>query len=427
MNARARAARILAPVLQRRAALEIPSDLDASNRPLIAEICYGTLRHYPRLIKISQVLLNKPLRAKDSDVLALLLTGLYQLQYMRTADHAAISETVEAARQLRKQWACSLLNAALRRWQRENETLIELLETDPGFRWSLPDWLIERFQRDWPDSWQQIAEASASQAPMTLRTNLSRLTREQLKQQLSEFDIDSCQGNLTGSALRLQKPIDLEKLPAFAEGLCSVQDEAAQLCAELLAPADGMKLLDACSAPGGKTGHLLERAEIDLLALDISEERLQRVKENLQRLELTATTTCADAGDTEAWWDRTAFDQILLDAPCSGSGVMSRHPDIKLLRTATDVEGFAHRQRQMLEALWPTLVEGGRMLYCTCSVLPEENEAVVASFLEDQADAEDITPQMAGFEQCKAGIQLLPIAGQHDGFYYALLEKRAPE
>lgn len=425
MNARAEAARILAPVLAGKASLEIPERLaDHRDRALIAELCYGTLRRAPRLQAVASQLLNKPLRSKDQDIQALVLIGLYQLEYLRTADHAAISETVQAAKQLKKNWASGLINASLRRWQREREQLLPGLEQQHAFAWSCPDWMLARLREDWPLHWQQVLEASNQQAPMTLRVNLSRVSRETLASRLNDSEIACEPGDMAETALRLERPVGLDKLNAFREGLCSIQDEAAQLCAPMLQAETGHRVLDACAAPGGKTGHLLEAADCELTALDISPDRLQKVEENLERLQLQAGLISADAADTASWWDGRPFQRILLDAPCSGSGVMSRHPDIKLLRTAADVHGFAKRQLKLLASLWQLLEPGGQLLYVTCSVFREENEAVVATFLQQQPAAQEITPSASYLQDCKAGKQLLPIAGRHDGFYYALMRKQ---
>ena len=427
MNSRARAARILAPVLAGKASLEIPASLaENKDRPLIAEFCYGSMRQLPRLQLMAAELLNKPLRSKDQDIQALLLLGLYQLEYMRIADHAAISETVQAARQLKKNWACGLLNAALRRWQREHDSLIAQLQKSDEYQWACPAWLLQRLQQDWPNNWQQIVQASNQQAPLTLRVNLQKNSRDALASELNQAGATCQPGELAPSALRLEQAVNLSALTAFAEGRCSVQDEAAQLCADLLKLEPGQKVLDACAAPGGKTGHLLECAAVELTALDISEERLQRVKENLQRLGASCQLRCADAADLDSWWNGQTFDRILLDAPCSGSGVMSRHPDIKRLRTPADVAGFARRQLELLARLWQALAPGGQLLYVTCSVLREENQQVVNEFLQHAGDAEEITPDLPALQACSAGKQLLPVAGRHDGFYYALMRKRIP-
>ena len=426
LNSRAQAAKILAPVLKSQASLDLSSlPTGSADRGLISEFCYGTLRFYPRLRLIADALLSKGLRDKDTDIDALLLLGLYQVGVMQVADHAAVAETVEAARQLNKNWACALLNGCLRRYLRDRESIEASLQADSAFQWCLPPWLLNSLQKAWPDDWQQIATSAMQQAPMTLRVNQRHGDRDSYLQKLDGEGLPAIKGELSNMAIRLDQAAPVNALPGFERGEISVQDEGAQLAAILLAAQPGQRVLDACAAPGGKACHILESAtDINLLALDIDELRLGRVRENLQRLSLQAAVKVGDASAVTTWWDGEKFDRILVDAPCSGTGVMNRHPDIKLLRTPSDVRGFAKRQLEMLIGLWACLAPGGQLLYSTCSVLREENGEVVQAFLQSQTDAEEIPLDIGQKHRALPGNQLLPIAGRHDGFYYALMRKQ---
>jgi len=396
-----------------------------ANLALIREYTYGVCRWYQRLDFIANRLLQKPLRKKDSDVHCLILLGLYQLFHMRTPDHAAINETVGLTRMLKKDWARSLVNAVLRKAQRERETLELDLQADQCAQYSHPAWIIAALQKDWPESFQEILAQNNIQAPMTLRVNTSFGSRSDYIGRLQDAGIDARPGNISETAIILDSPVEVMLLPGFQEGHISVQDEASQFVATLLAPAPGSKVLDACAAPGGKTCAMLERVsgQLDMLALDNNEERLQRVSENLDRLKLQAKITCANAVDTESWWDGQPFDAILLDAPCSATGVIRRHPDIKLLRHAKDISRLNLLQQELLVALWPCLKKGGKLLYSTCSVLRAENEQQVSTFIEVTKDAKAIPISHPLASNCSIGMQFLPGNDNLDGFYYALLEK----
>jgi 16S rRNA (cytosine967-C5)-methyltransferase len=425
---RAAAARVLVDVLRgesldRGLTVHLPA-LPERDRPLCREICSGTLRQYPLLSALLAQLLDRPLRNKDRDIEALALCGLYQLSAMRIPAHAAVSATVDAASVLRKRQTAGLLNAVLRRFQREEADLRANLSAAAAM--AQPDWLWDALGAHWPAQRERIASASNQHPPMTLRVNLSRIDRDRYQEQLAAAGIGSRAGRLSPAALTLEEPRDVNLLPGFAEGLCSVQDEAAQLAALLLDPARGENILDACAAPGGKSGHLLElQPEIGLLtAMDISDERLQRIAENLDRLRMSARLICADAAKPPAQLaDKGPFDAMLLDVPCSASGVIRRHPDIKLLRRPEDATGFAEQQSAILQGLWPLLRNGGRLLYVTCSILPEENSAVIAEFLDTHADAREQTLALATAEPCPHGMQLLPDPEGSDGLYFALLRK----
>ena len=392
----------------------------ARDRPLTQELAYGALRWHSRLLAVADRLLD---RRPREDVLLLVLVGLYQLEHQATPPHAAVSETVAAARELGHPWATRLVNAVLRRFQRERTTLLEVVDRQPALRLAHPPWLLERLQADWPEDWQAVAERNNERPPMTLRVNRRRWDRESARRNLLEAGIGCEPVAGAADALVLQRPCPVEDLPGFADGRLSVQDAAAQLAAPLLECEPGQRVLDACAAPGGKTGHLLEIADVDLLALDSDPSRLRRVGENLRRLGLAAECAAGDAARPEDWWDGRAFQRVLLDAPCSGTGVIRRHPDIKWLRRPDDLDGLVRQQTALLEGLWPTLAPGGKLVYCTCSVLAVENEAVLQRFLEAHADAAPSRVAVPAALPRGAGVQILPDPTR-DGFFYACLVKR---
>ncbi|WP_372796727.1 16S rRNA (cytosine(967)-C(5))-methyltransferase RsmB [Litorivivens sp.] len=424
---RAAAARCLQAVAEGHSlARELPrweQKVKFEQRPLLRELCYGTLRHFPRLDAIVCHSIKKPLKDKDADLLMLLCLGLYQLEHMRIADHAAINTTVNAVRKLKKDWAKGLTNAVLRRYQRERDTL--LAQLTPADIAAHPDWLYQAITETWPDQAERIFAANNSYPPMCLRNNRLQQSRDHYLQQLAAAEIAARPCDFAGDGIRLEKPLDVSKLPGFEEGSVSVQDESAQLCADILAPQNGMRILDACAAPGGKSGHLLEAAagELALTCLDIDDTRLLRVQDNLERLGLSAELVTGDASQPSHWWNGEAFDQILLDAPCSATGVIRRNPDIKIHRQASDIAALAATQLRLLKALWPTLKTGGQLLYATCSILPEENDGVVAQFLAQNDSAKHLPIAASWGIGRSVGRQLLPDADGHDGFYYALLEK----
>lgn len=422
MNTRAKAAQLIAPVIKGRGSFELPKDL--SDAPLCAELCYGTLRWLPKLQCILSTLVSKPLRAKDADVQALLLIGLYQIEFMRVADHAAVTETVESARHLGKAWAAKLINGVLRNYLRSKDKLHDQLEPLPEFRHAHPEWMADAFSRSWPDQFEQIIQANNQRPPMTLRVNLSRIGREQYLERLAEDGITARPGKLSTAALTLEHPVAVESLAGFADGLVSIQDEAAQLCAPLLALQPHLQVLDACAAPGGKTSHILEtQNQVKLYALDIDSKRLHKVAENLQRLGLDATLQAADAGDS-SYWKEQKYDRILLDAPCSGTGVIRRHPDIKCLRRKSDLDQFAQQQARLLESVWQALAPNGLLLYVTCSIMPQENSELVEAFLASQPLARAEPIEVEWGLPSGPGRQLLPDTAGTDGFYFALLRKQ---
>ncbi|MES3712153.1 16S rRNA (cytosine(967)-C(5))-methyltransferase RsmB [Pseudomonas putida] len=432
MNPRLAAARALAAVLSGKASLNssLPAQLDKvdeRDRGLTQDLAFGTARWQPRLDLLAAQLLQKPFKAADADVQALLLVGLYQLFYTRIPAHAAIGETVGCADKLKKPWAKGLLNAVLRRAQREGEELLAGMERDPVVRTAHPRWLQKALKAFWPEQWEAICAANNAHPPMILRVNRRHHSRDAYLALLAEAGIAASACQYSRDGIVLAEACDVRGLPGFAEGWVSVQDEAAQLSADLLELAPGQRVLDACCAPGGKTCHLLE-AEAGLaqmVAIDLEAKRLTRVRENLDRLQLDAELIACDARDTASWWDGKPFQRILLDAPCSATGVIRRHPDIKLTRQADDIPALAALQGELLDALWPTLEVGGMLLYATCSSLPTENTEVVGAFLARTPGARELDlATEAGLRQ-PHGRQLLAQEGGHDGFYYAKLIKIA--
>lgn len=390
------------------------------DRGLLRELCYGSLRWHPQLAPLCRSLLAKPFKPKDQDLEALLVVGAYQLLHMGLPAHAAINSAVEATRALDKAWARGLVNAILRRIQRESTTLLAGLPESA--RLAQPDWLRQILQTAWGhDNASELVAASNSRPPMTLRVNPRLGTRETYQQRLQAEGIEAHPCPSVSEGLQLSQPVGIERLPGFADGAVSVQDEAAQRVAHLLNPKPGMRVLDACAAPGGKAAHLLElEPQLALTALDIDPARLQRVSETLQRLHLQADLKAADAAEPEQWWDGQPFDAILVDAPCSGTGVIRRHPDIKLLRQPADITALAARQLALLQALWPLLKPGGTLIYTTCSVLPAENRDVAESFTEwSRGSAHPWAIEADwGTEQGPFRQQLTRSDGP-DGFFYA--------
>ncbi|WP_456020690.1 16S rRNA (cytosine(967)-C(5))-methyltransferase RsmB [Pseudomonas protegens] len=432
MNPRLAAAKALAAVLSGKASLNssLPTQLDKvedRDRGFTQDLAFGTARWQPRLSALAEKLLQKPFKAADADVEALLLVGLYQLLYTRVPAHAAIGETVGCADKLKKPWAKGLLNAVLRNAQRESETIFAELERDPVVRTAHPRWLQKSLKAFWPEQWEAICEANNAHPPMILRVNSRHHSRDAYLGLLTEAGIAATPCEYSRDGIVLEAAADVRSLPGFAEGWISVQDEAAQLAADLLDLAPGQRVLDACCAPGGKTCHILEAepALAGVVAVDLEAKRLVRVKENLERLGLNAELIAADGRDTEKWWDGKPFQRILLDAPCSATGVIRRHPDIKLTRQPDDIVALAQLQGELLDAMWKTLEVGGILLYATCSTLPTENTEVIAAFLERTPGARELDlATTAGIKQ-PHGRQLLAQQGGHDGFYYAKLIKIA--
>jgi len=426
---RVAAARCLASIAQEGSSLsrQLPrgeQDLDPAQRPLYRELCYGTLRYYWRLDAGLKPLFSKGLKPKDSDVKMLILIGAYQLFYTRIPPHAAINSAVEGCRSLGKKWAAGMANAILRRCQREQDSLFKDLK--PAAEAAFPAWLYQAIAQAWPDQLTGIMAASNAHPPFCLRLNRLHQDRDSYLQRLAEQEMNASPCEFAGYGIRLDKACAVDKLPGFADGHISVQDEAAQLCTELLDLHAGQRVLDACAAPGGKTGAILEAepALAELVALDIDEQRLSRISDNLQRLQLNASLVAADAADLDSWWDGRHFDRILLDAPCSATGVIRRNPDIKLNRVVSDIAPLCRLQASLLDQLWQCLAPGGVFVYATCSLLPVENEAQISAFLSRQAEAE-LLPIAADWGVDRDGSrQLFPQEQGHDGFFYAVLRKK---
>lgn len=404
----------------------LPRIADPRDRALTQDLCYGVLRWGPRLEALAGALLDKPLGARDTDVQCLILIGLYQLLYTRIPAHAAVAATVSVTGALRKSWARGMVNAVLRRCQRERESLLACVDADEAAALAHPRWLLDRLRVDWPQDWRRIAEANNEHPPMCLRVNRLRGTRQAYLEELQAAGFTAVPAPHTSEGLTLDRPVDVSRLPGFAEGEVSVQDAAAQQAAALLDLHAGQRVLDLCAAPGGKTAHILERGiELaGLLAVDIDAARLARVRETLDRLGLAAELRCAGASRVGEWWDGAPFDRILLDAPCSGTGVIRRHPDIKRLRRAEDIAALAARQRELLDAAWRTLAPGGMLLYATCSIIHEENNAQIGDFLARHGDARLRAHADADWgRMLPFGTQILPGESGMDGFFYACVDK----
>ena len=434
MIVRVAAAKVIASVLQDDGSLstllpQYASKVEERDRGLLQQLCYGTLRYYPRIAAYLNLLLAKPFKAKDQDLAAVLACSLYQLLETRIPPHAAVNEAVATCKALKKVWAKGLVNAVLRRFLRERVELDETLKNNPIFNTAHPDWLVSLWREAWPDQLDDIILANNTQPPMTLRVNRRHLSQEQYLEQLKTAGIDASATPFSHDGIMLQSPRDVLTLPGFSKGDVSVQDEAAQLSAQLLGLESGQRVLDACCAPGGKTCHILELLDNvgDVVALDLAPNRLERVEENLERLGLQAELIAADAADTNAWWDNKSFDRILLDAPCSATGVIRRHPDVKLLRKPADVAKLAELQLTLLKALWPLLESGGVLLYATCSSLPQENDQVILEFIRSINNASVEKVAITAGIETPVGRQLLPQINGHDGFYYALLRKTATD
>jgi 16S rRNA (cytosine967-C5)-methyltransferase len=409
----------LEPELQR---LTNPQD-----RKFASALVHALLRFWPRWEAIGSQLLNKPLKRRDFDVHTLLLLGIAQLEELQVAPHAAVAESVSCARQLGKPWAASLINASLRRFQRERDALLAVALRGEEARYAHPAWLIKTVQAAWPESWQSLLEANNQQPPLWLRVNQLRCTVEDYMAALRAAEFKPLTDARLPHALRLDEGADVTALPGFDEGWFSVQDGSAQFAAPLLDSSQPCRVLDACAAPGGKSAHLIERlpAGSEVIALDSDASRMQRLEQNMRRLQLTCRIQIAPAEEISRWWDGVPFDRILLDAPCSGTGVIRRHPDIKWLRQPEDIPVLVETQLRLLRALWPLLAPGGMLAYTTCSVLPQENADVIGQFLAATADADVRDPGADYGVVSGQGRQRLPGDAGMDGFYYALLAKRA--
>ena len=432
---RASAALILAALLSQKGSLgtQLPRQHSPSGSPastaLLKELCYGSCRWYFQLNNGLEKLIDKPLKPKDVDIHCLLILGMYQLSHMRIPDYVSINETVNASVQLKKPWAKGLVNAVLRKYQRlcaagQNDF------PDDATHFAYPQWLVDTIKQEWPSKWEAILSAGNSHPPMCLRVNLQQCSRARYLSLLAEMEIRAEAGLISPSAIYLTAPCSVDALPRFRDGYVSVQDEASQILPFLMSPSKGERILDACAAPGGKTCHLLETEPdiSEIVALDIETRRLDRLRENLDRLRLTSdrvTILVADASKLDTWWDGKLFDRILLDAPCSATGIIRRQPDVKILRQERDISRLTELQAVLLDRLWMCLRPGGSMVYSTCSILAAENSYQIGSFISRTEDAELQTiPGDWGFT-CANGRQLLPTDHGTDGFYFALLRKKS--
>ena len=422
-NLRSIAAKAISQVLDQGQSLsailpDYQRDINPKDKALLQELCFGVMRVLPELEWYSQQLMAKPLTGKQRVLHYLILTGLYQLRYTRIPPHAALSETVNGAVVLKKPQLKGLINGVLRQFQRQEPQLAERFANSES-RWLHPKWLLSRIQAAYPDKWESVITANNEKPPMWLRINRNHHSAPAYQALLAEAGIDAFYNPAFPDALRLAMPCPVTDLPGFTDGWATVQDSSAQGCALLLAPQDNETVLDLCAAPGGKTTHILEIApRAHVMAVDVDKQRLTRVNENLQRLKQHAIIKTGDGRYPEQWAESQMFDRILLDAPCSATGVIRRHPDIKWLRRDSDIDELAALQREILEAIWPYLKPGGTMVYATCSVLPEENIHQVNHFLSVHSDAILTDTPVSGY-------QMLPDAQSGDGFFYAKLTKRS--
>ncbi len=390
----------------------------------ISELCYGVCRNYFLLEAIVDALLDKPLKSKDFDIKLALILGLYQIKWMRTPAYAAVDETVQLSKAIKKPWAKGLLNALLRRYLREQDQFEDMVAgLSLATRYAFPDWLGEKIASQYASDNEGVLESLNQKASVYLRVNIQKTTAQEYLALLQQAGVNAELSPYLESAILLKETLNITQLPNFDEGYFSVQDISAQFAAKLLNAAKGDRVLDACAAPGGKTCHILERESQlkKLLAVDVDSARIEKVKDNLTRLGLKCDCLCAPCQKIDAWWDGEPFDKILLDAPCSAVGVIRRHPDIKLLRTASQLKESIARQKDILTALWPLLKPGGYLLYATCSILKEENDLQIADFCDRHDNAAHTDINLPIGHQTAYGWQILP--GEGDGFYYALLQK----
>lgn len=434
-NIRALSAKCIYAVIDQGRSLndELPKQqekAEGKDKALMQEICYGVMRYLPELENDVRGLMKKPLTGKQRVFHFLILVGVYQIKYTRIPDHAALSETVEATTQLKNKHLKGLINGVLRNFQREylkTQDSPKNVELPDPIKFNHPGWFIKKVQSAYPEQWQDILFANQERPPMWIRVNQQHHSVEAYKELLAQAEIDIQYTDDLSGAIALTQAVDVNKLPGFSDGWVSIQDGAAQQAARLLDAQSGDIVLDCCAAPGGKTCHIIEHTDNlgSVTAVDIEEKRLVRVEENLARLNLDALVIVGDAAQPDTWWDKTPFDRILLDVPCSATGVIRRHPDIKWLRKAQDIEKLVELQEEILKSIWSLLKPGGTMLYATCSILPEENAEQINKFISSHSDAE-LIPLNENTK--KIGWQLLPHSNLQnqpsmDGFYYAKLKK----
>ena len=393
---------------------------DTRDLSLHQELVRGTCRWFLALQSIIRPYLRKPFKPKDLDLEIILALGLYQIIFMRIEDHAAVNESVKLAQRANKNWAGGIVNAVLRQLIRDGVDI-----TPEHHLISYPGWMQKMLGRDWPQYYSDIAQAGNQRAPLTLRVDLRRNSVKAVIKMLRDQGTDVIQHEIAESAVMLEKPCDITKLELFNSGQISVQDAAAQLSVKILDCKPGMRVLDACAAPGGKLTHLLEYTkDLDLVGLDIDALRLEKIDQNLKRIGRNASLVCGDAADPATWYDGVPFDRILADVPCSGSGVIRRHPDIKLLRRSNDIPQLVKRQKKILQSLWTLLKPGGLLLYCTCSIFKDENERQIEWFVENHDNCMEKSLKLLKWgEESSFGRQILPGEHDMDGFFYACLQK----
>lgn len=401
-----------------------PKLRDPRDRALLMALLSDGARWWLRFDAVLDRLLDKSLRRKEPEVHALLVLGLVQLEILQLQDYAAVAATVEAARALNRPRLAGLVNAVLRRWQRERTTLLAELDAQPQTRYAMPTWLVKTIMTDWAPRADAIFADCNREPPLMLRANRRRTSRDALIEQLRAGGYTADPHPWLADGIVLPHSSDVTRMPGFTQGLFAVQDGAAQVSADLLDIHDGQRVLDACAAPGGKACHLLERADIALTAVEFDATRVARIRQNLERLGLQADLRIGDAGDPSAWWDGKPFDRILIDAPCSATGVLRRRPDVRLHRRPSDIAALVAQQQRIFAGLWPLLAPGGRLVYVTCSLLRAENEAVVEHFLSSHDDAHAAPVQLPTGQVASVGWQILPGDGDLDGMYYAVLERR---
>ena len=430
-DTRALAAQALAEVALRGASLRQVIDRharklpDSRDRALLMALVSEGARWWLRFDPAVDRLLEQPLRLKEPRVHALLVLGLVQLEILQLQPYAAVAASVEAARALGKPRLAGLVNAVLRRWLRERDARLADLDAQPATRHAHPAWLADAITRDWPERADAVLAANNQEPPLMLRVNRTRSDRDALLAQLTDAGHAASLHPWLADALVLPHSTDVTRLPGFADGAFAVQDGAAQIAADLADLREGQRVLDACAAPGGKACHLRERAAIDLTALELDEARAGRIRDNAQRLRLDMRLVIGDAGAPKTWWNGQPFDRILIDAPCSATGVLRRRPDVRLHRRKSDLPALAKQQRRLLTRLWPLLAPGGRLIYITCSLLREENEAIIGPWLDATSDASAVPFTLPVGEPAAVGWQVLPGDGDLDGMYYALLQKQA--
>ncbi|WP_446470055.1 16S rRNA (cytosine(967)-C(5))-methyltransferase RsmB [Xenorhabdus stockiae] len=423
-NLRSIAAKAISQVLEQGQSLstvipELQQKVSDKDKALLQELCFGVMRVLPQLEWLITQLMAKPLKGKHRIFHYLIMVGMYQLTYTRIPAHAAIAETVNGTISLKRPQLKGLINGVLRQFQRQQEELVE--KSNDGGHYLHPKWLLTRIQKAYPHNWQYIVSANNQKPPMWLRVNQIHHSTNQYFSLLQKANIDAELDTDHPNAIRLLNPCPVNILPGFDKGWVTIQDRSAQGCAELLMPCDGEEILDLCAAPGGKTTHILEMApNAKVLAVDIDEQRIKRVEENLQRLNLNAVIKIGDGRFPHKWANGEQFDRILLDAPCSATGVIRRHPDIKWLRRNEDIDQLVTLQAEILDAIWPYLKKSGTLVYATCSILPDENSEQIKAFLKRNPDAK---LSETGTQEIP-GIQITPEITGGDGFFYARLTKQ---